>query len=196
MRPQLQDMMRKVHAVLPPGDSEDIIKRLLGQMQTDSSSTESKKPESLPLTAAKSKDACNQVQTWIRTNDSKEISSQPAFARFKAKLKSELCKCSVTKRETKCPMHGSESSLYSTVTLGDIMYHTSEAIFEAIPAYVPTVAMGLSMIHESAREHFGEEGSLQYPSTCSFLLMKQKEETMPSWPMAIVIVHSSWFISS
>ncbi|CAL1142118.1 unnamed protein product [Cladocopium goreaui] len=169
-------MMHKVHAVLPPGDSEDIIKRLLGQMQTDSSS-ESKKPESLPVTAAKSKDACDQVQAWIRTNDSKDISAQPAFARFKTKLKNELCKCSLTKREPKCPMHGLDSSLYSTVTLGDIMYHTADAIFESIPAYVPTVAMGLSMIHEDAkgRLDLGED-SCHYPPTCSFLLMKAKEE--------------------
>ena len=182
VRPQLQDMVRKVHAVLPKGDTDDIVKRLLGQMadgecEGQGSSDGKKKPACLPVTAASNREACSQVRSWIDTNASRQVESHPAFARFKKKLKNELCCCSDARRKSEhCQLRGQNSEFFS-LSIHDIMYYAASAVFEAVPPYVPTVAMGLSLIHESERALYESEVetamSASYPSSCDFLMMKK-----------------------
>ena len=180
VRPQLQDMVRKVHAVLPKGDTDDIVQRLLGQMadgEGQGSSDGKKQPASLPVTAASNKEACGQVRSWIDTNVSKNVEQHPAFARFKQKLKNELCCCSDARRKSEhCQLHGHNSEFFS-LSIHDIMYYAASAVFEAVPPYVPTVAMGLNLIHESQRGLYETDAetamSATYPSCCDFLMVKK-----------------------
>lgn len=164
-------MMRDVQAVAPQGDAQTIVQQLLGQIRSNSQSEGTKKAQCLPIAAATNVEACQQVHQWLTTNSSTSISSQPAYAVFKAKLRKMLCTCDANKEQfdRSCPTHG---QVGYEMCVSDLLFFCGTCVFEAVPAYVPTVALGVSMLNEEYKNN-KEALSSEVLSCCSFLTKKE-----------------------
>ena len=149
VRPIIQDIVQKGVAqsrAVMPGDSGDALDALTQDLARDAliaaSSTPGEKSISLMLT----EQSADAVRKWLSTNSSVNLCDHAAYCAARAKLRARLRKCQ--RDASACPVHSG-----ACLSLADLLWLSSDCIFDNIPCSVPTLPLALTVkITESSTQ--------------------------------------------
>ena len=144
----------KLKSDVPAGDISDIISYLTQELTNDAltQSTPGEKSVSLWMNEKSAKN----VESWMARNNLKDLNGQPAF---------------ISAYEAVCKALGlgNGSEPIEELSLGDLFWSCADAIFEQVPAAVPSFSVACILkIHQMETD----SGSL--PSFCNFLCKEEK----------------------
>ena len=140
---------------------------------TKSAETEqvkSKTNAQVDLEAWLTKSAATAACQWLMKNQSTSLREHTAFAAVSSNTYGHLCTCnSGGEVSERCRVHGNPS-----LALADLVWFISDAIYEHVPACVPSVPMAfnLSLQDASARAGEGAPDGADIPQHLRYLCKK------------------------
>ena len=122
----------KLKAAVPSGQTEDIVAFLAGELSgsaTAASKTEDQSPGAKSVQLWMNQESSQAVERWARTNNSSNVAQHPSYTSVLA----SVCK----KLKLDAPVDEDTSV---SLTLADCLWTCAEAIFDHVPASVPSLA--------------------------------------------------------
>lgn len=175
VRPLLQDIIHKglarSRAALPTL-MDDGLESLTQSLAKDALTAGSTSPGEKNILMWMTEPSATSVLKWLSTNHAVNACDHAAFCSARNKLLNRLCKC---KRDsTSCPVHAEAS-----VSLSDVIWWASDAIYEHLPSAVPTFSLALTV-------KFSDHASLAasgacVPQCCHFLCKQDTVANEPVW---------------
>ncbi|CAE7444502.1 unnamed protein product [Symbiodinium sp. CCMP2592] len=175
VRPLLQDIIHKGLAksrASLPSSMDSGLERLTENLSRDALTAGSMSPGEKSILLWMTEPSASCVRKWLTTNHAVNACDHAAFCAARSKLVSRMCKC---KRDpTSCPVHADAS-----VSLSDLVWWASDAIFEHIPCAVPTFSLALTV-------KFSDKASLAASNQCvppysHFLCKEESVAGEPFW---------------
>lgn len=167
VRPLLQDIVHKGLArsrASLPSSMDSGLQTLTENLSRDALTASSTSPGEKSILLWMTEQSASCVRKWLTANHAVNAFDHAAFCAARNKLVSRMCKC---KRDpTSCPVHADAS-----VSLSDMIWWASDAIFEHIPCAVPTFSLAMTV-------KFSDKASLSASGECvpqySHFLCKQE----------------------
>ena len=106
------------------------------------------------------------VRTWVSSNNTCNVTGHAAFGAALTKLTGKVCKC--RKDPTSCPVHAD-----ACVTLADLMWFSSDAIFEYVPVAVSTLPLALTV--KIAKTTSSASSDTGVPAFCRFMCKEEQD---------------------
>ena len=163
LRPVLQGM---VQAVVGPPNSKASSASQRPELGVPVSSTASPGEKNVMLFMTEP--SAEIVKKWLNANSSINHVEHSAFGAAVGNLSSRLCRC--RHDSSSCPVHAQ-----ATMTCADLLWAATEAVFENVPASVPTLALAISVMFSENKETGPE-----IPTWCRFLCKKAEQPHDPS----------------
>ena len=171
VRACLQDLTRKsvskLKSLVPGGSVSDVVQYMSDQLiaaQCEKLSPGARSVN-LWLTASSASD----VQRWTAMNNSASLTTQTSFCTVVAACVKKL------------GWNESSPDSRQSLPLADLVWTCTDAIFDEIPAAVPSLALACVLKFAGETEN-GTEGTDAVPSFCHFLCVSQTEEIVDEAP--------------
>ena len=172
VRVALQDLVRKaitqLKASVPSGDVPDVVQFLQnqlaesGRIQCDADQSPGARSVNLWMTAASASD----VQRWLSSNNSADVKCHVAF----------ISVVNAAKKKLGLGPDGCNDAEWSK-NLSDCIFTLAEAIFDQVPAAVPSLAIAVVVkLSEGNSETGVADDTTTVPSFCNFLCVQETME--------------------